>query len=129
MTEQEKTQLIECEQRSKSNKLRIDELNTEIKEIRKENKAIYQIATSVEVMATKLGIIEEKVDETSRKVDETGAAQRESEARFLQKVTDIENRPAKQTAQNVNAIKVSAVTAAITFLITGLLGAILYFLK
>lgn len=129
MTEQEKTQLIECDQRSKSSSHRLDDLRREFSEFREENKAIYKIATSVEVMATKLGVIEGKVDETCRKVDETSYAQRESEDRLLRKVTEIENKPARQTAQNVNSIKVAVITAAITFVVSGVLGTILFFFE
>lgn len=129
MTDNDKTILIETEQRSKSNSHRIDNLEIDLKEMKEENKAIYKIATSVEVMATKLGNIEDKVDETNRKVDETAKAQRVAEERFLQKVTEVENRPAIQMAKNVNEIKVKAITAIITFLITGGLGAIIYFAK
>lgn len=129
MTDAERIILIESEQRSKSNSHRIDTLEGEIKEIKEENKAIYKIATSVEVMAEKLGNIEDKVDETNRKVDETAKAQHATEERFLERIEDIENRPANQVAKNVNEIKVKAITAIITFLITGALGALIYFVK
>ncbi|MBQ7718763.1 MAG: hypothetical protein IJT38_05630 [Clostridia bacterium] len=129
MTENERTMLIETEQRSKSNSHRIDSIEEDIKEMKEENKAIYRIATSVEVMAEKLGNIEEKVDETKRKVDETAKAQRATEDRFLQRVAEIENAPAVQTAKNINEIKVKVITAIITFLVTGILGSIIYFAK
>ena len=129
MTEAERTILIETEQRSKSNSHRIDSIEEDIKEMKEENKAIYRIATSVEVMAEKLGNIEEKVDETKRKVDETAKAQRATEDRFLQRVAEIENAPAVQTAKNINEIKVKVITAIITFLVTGILGSIIYFAK
>ena len=129
MTEKERTILIETEQRSKSNSHRIDDIEEDIKEMKEENKAIYRIATSVEVMAEKLGNIEEKVDETKRKVDETAKAQRATEDRFLQRVAEIENAPAVQTAKNINEIKVKVITAIITFLVTGILGSIIYFAK
>ncbi|MDO4562232.1 MAG: hypothetical protein Q4C12_00200 [Clostridia bacterium] len=128
MTENEKV-LLECEQRSKSNSHRIDGLEKDMKEMKEDNKAIYKIATSVEVMAEKLGNIEEKVDETNRKVDETAKAQRISEDRFLQRVADIEGQPAIQLQKNVNEIKVKVITAIITFLVTGALGALIYFAK
>ena len=97
--------------------------------MKEENKAIYKIATSVEVMAEKLGNIEDKVDETKRKVDETAEAQRASEERLLQRVSNVENAPAKQTANNVNSIRLSIVTAVVTFLVTGVAAALVYFAK
>lgn len=127
MTEAERIILIESEQRAKSNSHRIDKLEEDMKEMKDENKAIYKIATSVEVMAEKLGNIEDKVDETNRKVDETARAQRATEERFMERIENVENRPANQIAKNVNEIKVKAITAVVTFLITGLLGSLIYF--
>ena len=121
--------LIETEQRSKANSHRLDSVQNSIDKMKEENKAIYKIATSVEVMAEKLGNIEDKVDETKRKVDETAEAQRASEERLLQRVSDVENAPAKQTASNVNSIRLSIVTAVVTFLVTGVAAALVYFAK
>ena len=128
MTETERI-IFETEQRSKSNSHRIDSLEDDVKEIKEENKAIYKIATSVEVMAEKLGNIEDKVDETNRKVDETAKAQRATEARFMERIENVENRPANQIAKNVNAIKLAAITTGVTFLITGALAALIHFAK
>ena len=129
MTENERIMLIETEQRSKANSHRLDSIQNSIDKMKEENKAIYKIATSVEVMAEKLGNIEDKVDETKRKVDETAEAQRASEERLLQRVSDVENAPAKQTANNVNSIRLSIVTAVVTFLVTGVAAALVYFTK
>ena len=129
MTENERIMLIETEQRSKANSHRLDSVQNSIDKMKEENKAIYKIATSVEVMAEKLGNIEDKVDETKRKVDETAEAQHASEERLLQRVSDVENAPAKQTANNVNSIRLSIVTAVVTFLVTGVAAALVYFAK
>ena len=129
MTENERIMLIETEQRSKANSHRLDSVQNSIDKMKEENKAIYKIATSVEVMAEKLGNIEDKVDETKRKVDETAEAQRASEERLLQRVSDVENAPSKQTANNVNSIRLSIVTAVVTFLVTGVAAALVYFVK
>lgn len=129
MTNDEKTILIETEQRSKSNAHRLDKIENEIKDLNEENKAIYKIATSVEVMAEKIGNIDNKVNEISRKVDETSDAQKESENRFLQQISNIENAPAKQVAKNVNSIRLTIATSVITFIITGLLATLIYFAR
>ena len=129
MTENERIMLIETEQRSKANSYRLDSVQNSIDKMKEENKAIYKIATSVEVMAEKLGNIEDKIDETKRKVDETAEAQRASEERLLQRVSNVENAPAKQTANNVNSIRLSIVTAVVTFLVTGVAAALVYFAK
>ena len=129
MTDDEKTILIETEQRSKSNAHRLDKIENEIKDLNEENKAIYKIATSVEVMAEKIGNIDNKVNEISRKVDETSDAQKESENRFLQQISNIENAPAKQVAKNVNSIRLAIATSVITFIITGLLATLIHFVR
>lgn len=129
MTENERIILIETEQRSKANSHRIDGVKNEIDKMKEENKAIYKIATSVEVMAEKLGNIEDKVDETKRRVDETAEAQKASEKRLLQRVSEVENAPAIQTSKNMNEVRVRIVTSVVTFLITGVLGALIYFAK
>ncbi len=129
MTEAERIMLIETEQRSKANSHRIDALVKNLEKMNEENKAIYKIATSVEVIAEKLGSIEAKVDETKRKVDETAIAQHNSEEKFLQRIAEVENAPAVQTAKNVNEIRLRAITAVVTFIITGALGVLIYFAK
>lgn len=129
MTENERIILIETEQRSKANSHRIDGVKNEIDKMKEENKAIYKIATSVEVMAEKLGNIEDKVDETKRRVDETAEAQKASEKRLLQRVSEVENAPAVQTSKNMNEVRVRIITSVVTFLITGVLGALIYFAK
>ncbi len=122
MTEAERIMLIETEQRSKANSHRIDALVKNLEKMNEENKAIYKIATSVEVMAEKLGSIEAKVDETA-------IAQHNSEEKFLQRIAEVENAPAVQTAKNVNEIRLRAITAVVTFIITGALGVLIYFAK
>lgn len=129
MTDGEKVTLIETEQRSKSNTHRIENIETEMKEMKNDNKAVYELATSVRVMAERQGNMEDKLDEISDKVDETSKAQKDTEVRFLQKINEVENKPNSLTADNVNKIKVSIITAIFTFLATGALGAIIYFAK
>ena len=125
MTEQEKVTLIETEQRSKSNSHRLDAVEAEMKEIQNEQKAIYKIATSVEVIAQRVSNIEEKVDDTNRKVDSQTKAWQETERRL----SEAQNEPYKRTANKVNSIKVAIITTICTFLATGILGAIIVFVK
>lgn len=124
MHEDEKTILIETEQRAKANTHRIDRLETEIKQLEGENRAIYKIATSVEVMAEKIGAIDEKVDNINKKVDDTATAQRNAENSFLKKISEIEHAPDEQISKNVNAIKIGVTTSIITFVATGIIATI-----
>ena len=121
MTDAEKI-LIETEQRCKSNEHRLDEIDGKIINIEKENKAIYKIATSVEVIAQKIGTIEDKVDETKKKVDETADAQRNSEDKFLKRISDIENAPARKAANRADKIKTTVYASIMTFLATSFIG-------
>lgn len=125
MTEQERIILIETEQRSKSNTHRLDAMEAEMREIKNDQKAIYKIATSVEVIAQRVSNIEDKVDDTNNKVNAQAEAWQETERRL----TETQNEPYKRTANNVNSVKVAIVTAVCTFLATGILGAIIMFIK
>ena len=125
MTEQEQVILIETEQRSKSNTHRLDAMEAEMREIKNEQKAIYKIATSVEVIAQRVSNIEDKVVDTNQKVDSQAKAWQETERRL----TEAQNEPYKRTANNVNSVKVAIITAICTFLATGILGAIIVFVK
>ena len=125
MTEQERIILIETEQRSKSNTHRLDTMEAEMREIKNDQKAIYKIATSVEVIAQRVSNIEDKVDDTNNKVNAQAEAWQETERRL----TETQNEPYKRTANNVNSVKVAIVTAICTFLATGILGAIIMFIK
>lgn len=125
MTEQERIILIETEQRSKSNTHRLDAMEAEMREIKNDQKAIYKIATSVEVIAQRVSNIEDKVDDTNNKVNAQTEAWQETERRL----TETQNEPYKRTANNVNSVKVAIVTAICTFLATGILGAIIMFIK
>ena len=116
MTEQEKTTLIETEQRSKSNSHRIDDLEADMKEMQKEQKAIYQIASSVEVIANRVGTIEGKVNDTNEQV-----------SKLSEKVNETANQPYQQVAKNVNSIKVAIISAVCTLIATGVISAVLHF--
>ncbi|MDE6149432.1 MAG: hypothetical protein K2F81_04980 [Ruminococcus sp.] len=125
MTEQERIILIETEQRSKSNTHRLDAMEAEMREIKNDQKAIYKIATSVEVIAQRVSNIEDKVDDTNNKVNAQAKAWQDTERRL----TETQNEPYKRTANNVNTVKVAIITAVCTFLATGILGAIIMFVK
>lgn len=125
MTDQERIMLIETEQRSKSNTHRLDKMEQEMREIKNDQKAIYKIATSVEVIAQRVSNIEDKVDDTNAKVNAQAKAWQETERRL----SEAQNEPYKRTANNVNSIKIAIITGICTFLATGILGAIIMFVK
>lgn len=129
MTEEQLATLVEIDQRSKSNSHRLDELVDEVKDIKNENKAIYRIATSVELMAQKITHIEEKVDETGRKVDAQTAIWREAENKLSDRIAEVDSKPDRLTANNVNSIKVSLISSILSIMASGLVAAIIAFAK
>jgi hypothetical protein len=129
MTEQEKTILIETEQRSKSNGHRLDTLEEELRDVKNDQKAIYSIATSVEVIAQRVTNIEGKVDDTNQKVDAQVKAWQETERKLSHKVDETASEPFKKTAANVNSIKIAIITAVLTALASGATVAIISLIK
>lgn len=76
----------EVDSRSKSNEHRIDDCENEIKEIKTEQKAIYKIASSVEALAASMLDLQADVKEI-----------RNGQKELNDKVTTLENQPAKRT--------------------------------
>lgn len=128
MTDQELAKLVETEQRSKSNSHRLDEIEDEIKGIKNDQKAIYSIATSVEVIAQRITTIEAKVDDTNAKVDSQAKALKETEAKLSEKINESERAPLKQTASNINQVKVAIISSICTLLASGIIGAAIAYL-
>ncbi len=116
MTEQERLMLVETSQRSKTNSEQISKIENAIHEIQGDQKAIYSIATSVELIAQRVTTIETKVEDTNTKVNS-----------LSEKVIEAETKPYKQVASNWNSIKLAIVSSICTFLVGGVLGAILFF--
>lgn len=116
MTEQEKTKLIETDQRSKSAIHQISEIKKEVEDIRAENKTLYELTTSVKLIAQDLGSVKDDMAEV-----------KDGQLKLSNKVCEIENKPYQIMADNVNKIKVSIITAVCTFLATGILGGIIFF--
>lgn len=127
MGEQDITILEEIKARTIANSTKIENINEEIKEMKQKQESIHKIATSVEIIAEHMNHIEEKVNDTNHKVDTYTETWKESERRLTEKIMENENAPYKQVAQNVNSIKVAAITCICTFLISGVIGAIIHF--
>lgn len=128
MTEQERVLLTETAQLGKINNQRIADIEDDIKGIREDQKAIYSIATSVELIAQRVSHIEEKVDDTNHKVNEQTEAWRETERRLSERTEEVAMAPLKKTSENVNAIRVSIITAILTALASGAIAAVISFM-
>lgn len=113
--------LIETKERAKSNTKRIDSLEREIQMIKEDQKAIYEIATSVKVIAERVSYIEEKIDETGIKVDTQIEEWRKTESKLANRIAESENASGNQLVKNINALKLSVITAICVAVATGLL--------
>ena len=129
MNEDNVALLIETAERARSNSHRIDGMEERMKSYETEQKAIYKIATSVELMTQQLKHIDEKVDHTNDKLDAQSQAWKESEKRLSDRISETEAKPLRQTADNINKIKVAVITAICTAMATGALAAIIAFMK
>jgi Fic family protein len=129
MNEDNVALLIETAERARSNSHRIDGMEERMKSYETEQKAIYKIATSVELMTQQLKHIDEKVDHTNDKLDAQNQAWKESEKRLSDRISENEAKPLRQTADNINKIKVAVITAVCTAMATGALAAIIAFMK
>ena len=129
MNEDNVALLIEISERAKSNSHRIDSMEKRVESIENDQKAIYEIATSVKLIAQQIKHIDEKVDNTNSKLDAQSQAWKESEKRLSDRISENEAKPLRQTADNINKIKVAVITAVCTAMATGALAAVIAFMK
>ena len=117
--------LIETKERAKSNTKRIDSLEREMQMVKEDQKAIYEIASSGKVIAERMSYIEEKVDETGKKVDAQIEEWRKAESRLNNRISETESASGRQLAKNINALKLSVITAICASVATGLFTTII----
>lgn len=138
MTDQERVTLGAVDQRSKANENRISEIQSEVEALRDEHKedmdkvheeykAIYDLTASVKVIADHMEQMNAVVVDTNKKVDDNALAQKETEARLMRRISEVENAPAKKSAEFMDKVKLAIATTVITFLVSGLLAAAIHF--
>lgn len=110
--------LNEIEKNTQKNSIRIETLLSEFAEIKKENKTIYKLTTNIELIAKEISIMREDLVDVKN-----------GQSTLTQKVLDIENKPAQLLLERNEKIKTAIITSTVTFLITGILGAIIIFIK
>ena len=123
MTENEKTVLIETEQRSKSNQRRLDRHESEIKDIREENKALYELSTSIKLIVQDMSGIREDLKDVKQDMSDV----KNGQDKLAAKVSEIEHKPAEETAAMWGKVKIAVITAIATMLATGAVGSLVYF--
>ena len=106
--------LQEVDSRSKSNEHRINAHEKEIHELREKQDAIYELTSSVKSIATDMTYIKEDVKEVKTGQD-----------KLNQKVTELENKPAKEAKKRIDNIGDKLLWLLIGGIVTGLLCTIL----
>ena len=126
-------------QRSLSNERQIEEIKKELQDFRKEHaddmdkvheeyKAVYELTTSVKVIAEQMGNMNSIVVDTNQKVEDIAAAQKKSENKMNERMTELENKPAKETHEAVKKIKSEIIMTIIGVVVGGAATAIITFL-
>lgn len=108
---------------------RIDALEDRIGKLEEKWDAIYKMASSIELLAQRLGYVERNVSGIDKKLDNLYNTFNETDKRVTNRIIDAEYRPYKETHDAYSGIKVSLVTSALSFVICGILGAIMLFGK
>lgn len=106
--------LQEVDSRSKSNEIRLNNHDSELKEIREKQDAIYELTSSVKSIATDMNYIKEDVREVKTNQRELSS-----------KVTEIENRPANDVKKRIDGITEKIIWLIVGGIATALLTAIL----
>lgn len=127
------------DQRSAENERRIVELSHEIRTLREEHKedmaemrekqeAIYDIASSVKVMTEKMGTMNEVLHDTSKKVDGIAKAQIDSEEHLKRKISELENKPAREALETAKKVRMEIILIIVSFLVGGALASLIQFI-
>lgn len=123
MTDAERVMLIETKTATNENTRRLSVLEKDVKKMKDDTRAMYKIAASVEIVAEKIGNIDGKVDNINREIGEMKEAQRKTE----KELSLVKYEPAVKKANRLTGFGVKVIETTIAFLVTGGLGAIIYF--
>ena len=90
----------------------IDKLNMRMSDVERKQETLYEMNKNIALMAQSLKQVEGDVGEV-----------KESQRELSSKVSTLENAPAQETLNNLKKLKISAITAVVTMLATGIAGA------
>lgn len=127
------------DQRSLDNERQIAHLTNEIHALREEHKedmteirekqeAVYDIASSVKVMAERIGSMNDVLHDTNKKVDGIAKAQIDSEEHLKKKISELENKPAKEALETSKKIRMEIILIIVSFLVGGVLAKLISFI-
>ena len=124
-TEDIESRIVRIEERVTQNCKDIDNIHTDIVEIKNDQKAIYELNSSVKLMVEKMSHMTEKLDDTNSDVKTLNKEM----SNVKSQLAEVDVKADKQVAKNWNQIKVAIITAICTLLATGIIGAIVSFIK
>ena len=89
-------------------------LGVRIGEVEKKQEMLYEMNQNIAIIANSLKQVEGDIGEV-----------KENQKELTDKVSTLENAPARETLDNIKKIKIAAITAVATMLATGIAGAII----
>ena len=89
-------------------------LGNRMDEVEKKQEMLYEMNQNIAIIATSLKQVEGDIGEV-----------KETQKDLTEKVSTLENAPAKETLDNIKKIKIAAITAVATMIATGVAGAII----
>lgn len=119
------SRIVRVEERVTQNCKDINNIHTDIVEIKNDQKAIYELNSSVKLMVEKMSHMTEKLDDTNSDVKTLNKEM----SNVKSQLAEVDVKADKQVAKNWNQIKVAIITAICTLLATGVIGAVVSFIK
>lgn len=119
------SRIVRVEERVNQNCKDIENIHTDIVEIKNDQKAIYELNSSVKLMVEKMSHMTEKLDDTNSDVKTLNKEM----SNVKSQLAEVDVKADKQVAKNWNQIKVAIITAICTLLATGVIGAVVSFIK
>lgn len=104
-----------------------EEHKEDMDKIREEQKAIYDVATSVKVMAEQMHTMNDVMQDTNKKVDVIAQAQIDSEEHLKKKISELENKPAREALETVKKVRMEIILTIVGFLVGGVLATLIKF--
>lgn len=99
---------------TQSNIKEIADLRSRVNDVEKKQEMLYEMNSNIALIAQSLKQVEGDVGEV-----------KENQKELSNKVSTLENAPAKETLDNIKKIKIAAITAVATMIATGAAGAII----
>lgn len=99
---------------TQSNVKEIADLRSRVNDVEKKQEMLYEMNSNIALIAQSLKQVEGDVGEV-----------KENQKELSNKVSTLENAPAKETLDNIKKIKIAAITAVATMIATGAAGAII----